>query len=99
MILGNLFDNAIEACEPVDINKNIYLELKSMDECISITMKNSTINKNVEIGKTTKVNKNKHGFGLNNIKEVLKEYNGIMRYEIIDDYFMINIIMQSGENL
>lgn len=99
MILGNLFDNAIEACEPVDINKNIYLELKSMDECISITMKNSTINKNVEIGKTTKVNKNKHGFGLNNIKEVLKEYNGIMRHEIIDDYFMINIIMQSGENL
>ena len=99
MILGNLFDNAIEACEPVETNKIIYLELKSMDECISITMKNSTINKNVEIGKTTKVNKNKHGFGLNNIKEVLKEYNGIMRYEIIDDYFMINIIVQSGENL
>ncbi|MGM9970393.1 MAG: sensor histidine kinase [Anaeroplasma sp.] len=99
MVLGNLFDNAIEACEPVEINKNIYLELKSMDECISITMKNSTINKNVEIGKTTKVNKNKHGFGLYNIKEVLKEYNGIMRHEIIDNFFIINIIMQSGESL
>lgn len=99
MILGNLFDNAIEACELVEVNKNIYLELKSMDECISIKMKNSTINKNVEIGKTTKVNKHKHGFGLNNIKEVLKEYNGIMRHEIIDDFFIINIIMQSGEKI
>lgn len=96
MIIGNLFDNAIEACDKVLDDKKIYLELKSMNQYISITMKNSTINENVIIGITSKKDLKKHGFGLSNINEVIKDYNGNMRYEIVDNYFTINIILEKG---
>lgn len=97
MILGNLFDNAIEACMGVKGEKSIFLELRSRDECISITMKNITTNECVMIGKTTKMNKSIHGFGLDNIAEILRVYNGFMTHKIENGYFIINVILQGGE--
>lgn len=94
MILGNLFDNAIEACEAVVRAKKIELELKSVGGTLVIVMKNSTINKEVKKGITSKNDKINHGFGLSNIEEILKAYNGFMNYEIIDANFIIRIVIQ-----
>ena len=97
IILGNLFDNAIEACDLVDENKKISLELKSNCNFISIVMSNTTINDRVDIGKTTKKNAHQHGFGLSNINEIIKKNNGFIDYSIANNVFTIKIIIEVKE--
>lgn len=43
MILGNLFDNAIEACNQVNGDKKVYFELKTVNHFLKITMTNPNV--------------------------------------------------------
>lgn len=79
-IFGNLFDNAIEACEKVKkTDKFIDLYVVKKNSMIIIKMENSTClsyNRNFN---TTKINKNMHGFGLKSIQKSLEKYNGTLQ--------------------
>lgn len=88
VILGNIFDNAIAANNIVDDNKIILLELKQIEERISITMTNP-INENAVIEK----DKYSHGYGLKSIQEIVEIYNGECRYGVHEKKFIINIML------
>lgn len=66
-LLGNIFDNAIEACRKVEKNKEIHFEINQKKGYINIIMKNSVQNSVIENNpkfKTTKKHKDIHGYGI-----------------------------------
>ncbi len=97
MLLGNLFDNAIEGClglEPE--NRKIIFDIFFRQRQLFIGIQNTT-DKKVEFanGKplTDKSDKINHGIGINNITEVVEKYNGIFRASCHDGFYETNIIL------
>lgn len=76
ILLGNLMDNAIEAQEDAEGEREIYFKLREKD-LIYIRVKNRNYKKiNLVTGKllTTKLNTELHGFGIEIIKEIVNKY-------------------------
>lgn len=109
IILGNLLDNAIEACEKADGNKEIKLMIKYSLSNLFITVENTyngrlnNSGKNSgrsELPRTTKGDFSHHGIGLQNVKNVVKKYNGEMFWSARDNMFKVEILMyQLEENI
>ncbi|MGN1275607.1 MAG: ATP-binding protein [Floccifex sp.] len=83
-VLGNLLDNAIEACEAVKFGKRfVNLKMRLNQGYLSIEVQNSCIdNKTIEKGKSTKREKEEHGIGLKIIEKYCLEYNGLFETNI-----------------
>ncbi|MBQ2745415.1 MAG: GHKL domain-containing protein [Lachnospiraceae bacterium] len=95
-IFSNVLSNAMEAVEKID-SKKIYLECRYTDDEIFIKEKNSYMN----VGQfdkdkiiTWKSDKNVHGYGLNNIKDVVSKNGGIVKIETKNDEFCISLMMK-----
>lgn len=97
-ILSNLLDNAIEAAKQCDIGKRIVkIKMLYEDAVLSIAVSNSYKAEPVltEDGyiRTTKKNREEHGWGMRNVVATLEKYNA----EYIIDYkngeFVFSIIM------
>ncbi len=90
-ILGNLLDNAIEA----SINEeNPFIEIKinELAECFWIVISNSCKNPNVSL-KTSKKDKHLHGFGINSVKRITKNYNGEIIINAENNKFEVRIMI------
>ncbi|MBD5543452.1 MAG: GHKL domain-containing protein [Lachnospiraceae bacterium] len=78
-LLGNLMDNAVEACERVEGRRAIELSMSQDNEKIYVEIKNtieeSILKKNKEL-KTSKGDKGRHGYGMKTIREIVKKYEG-----------------------
>ena len=99
-ILGNLYDNAIEACEKCDLeNKRIELKISKKDATYIISMKNtikdSVLRHNPEL-KTTKEEKESHGLGTKIIKDYAKKYGGTVDYYEESGYFCCMIRLHTS---
>lgn len=88
VILGNIFDNAISATCQSDDYRTIIMEIKQIQERISITMTNP-INEN----KKLKKDKYLHGYGLKSVHEIVEKYDGDCRYGTQEEKFIINILL------
>lgn len=95
VIFGNLFDNAIEAAKDTN-DKIIELDIYKKDEQLIISMSNtiskSVLNDNVEL-KTTKKDKEYHGYGIKNIKRIVEKYNGFMNHTEKNNRFICEIFI------
>lgn len=98
IILSNAIDNAIEACIAVENEKNIEVFGGYKHGYFILTVKNPTVNSidSKEFPQTTKSDNLYHGFGLQNIKTVVEKYNGIMKIENKDSYFILNITLNNS---
>jgi sensor histidine kinase regulating citrate/malate metabolism len=97
-ILGNLLDNAVEACEDENITeKIIVLHMTAKKSCLSICVKNSisasVIEKNPNLT-TTKQNKEIHGVGLNSVRSIAEKYSGFFKIsEQEKKYFVVEVFL------
>lgn len=95
ILFGNLFDNAIEASKNSE-KKTIKLTVQSQDTHLSVCMKNSidksVLNENNTL-QTSKEDKIHHGFGIKNIKRVIKKYKGLISYDEENGYFICDILI------
>ena len=101
-ILGNALDNSIEANEKLKSQDKRYIDLKinPYKDYLFIEILNpSSINPIDEDGKlkTTKKDKENHGFGMKSIEAVVEKYNGILHYEYNDGKFILNIMLPIGK--
>lgn len=86
ILLENLMNNAIEACFYAS-NPQIYLQMDSDRDRhkLGILLTNSTKDEYIHIVpermKTTKEDKNNHGYGLKNISDVINKYHGSIIYK------------------
>ncbi len=96
ILFGNLLDNAIEACEKVEKNKEINLTIDKKRDYIFIEVKN-TIDKSILKENpnllTTKYNKSSHGMGVRSIKKIVEKYDGIINYNEKGNMLSCNILL------
>ena len=98
VVLSNLIKNAIEACERIeDIKKrNIYIEIGMVSGKLYISIKNPiNISEIRDINKlgTLKTDKVNHGLGLNNIRDVIEKYNGVIDIRMDNECFVADVCM------
>lgn len=77
VIIGNLIDNSIEACLKIPDAKERYVKINIKQEMkyLQIKLTNSYI-KEIMKGRTSKKDNIHHGFGMQNVKELVEKYDG-----------------------
>lgn len=89
ILLSNLLDNAIEACQKNKFKSKIDFEMSDSKGYLNIVLKNtveeSVLSKNPKL-RTAKKDKLKHDFGLQTVSDIVKKYDG-----------MINVFEENGD--
>ena len=102
-VLGNLLDNAIEACVRVEDPDRRKISVKSIlkDECWVIKVDNTFNQDDLSVEehtyRTTKQNKSNHGFGINIIRDIARKYNGELQIHIENGHFIVVVYMDCSE--
>lgn len=97
IIMSNLLDNAMEACEKIiDDNRRIVITCSIqrgyMDICIKNTIKDSVLTGNPSL-QTTKKEKELHGYGLKSIKKILEEEGGMIYQCENNEWFVTHVFL------
>ncbi len=92
-IFANLWDNAIEACRKVDVEKRkISFMMKQSGGFVIISIKNSYDNNlSIENGRFLSTKKTHKGIGMSIIKAAVEKYNGILVTDSDEDIFNVEI--------
>ena len=87
-MLGNLLDNAIEACVLYGANSQVQVKVL-LGDSLFFAIRNTCKPVKIvgEYIPTTKPNAQLHGFGLENVKTLLYKYNGEYAMEYDDGWF------------
>lgn len=94
VIIGNILDNAIEAClKTKNIDKEIWGSITVDQQNIIINIKNTAMDSNNL--KTSKTNKKDHGYGLKSISHIAKKYNGYAKFYFADNIFTSYVILEN----
>lgn len=99
LLVSLALDNAIEACEKVEGHKEIELSAKSVNDHLILHIKNSIVpGSKPKFHKTSKLrNREWHGLGVGQMKEIVKMYDGDMDYEVHDNYVELIITLKGQE--
>lgn len=96
-LLGNLLDNAIEACEKCsDRQRVIEIRIQMRDDKYLLEVENTAPENALESNKqlaTTKDDTSRHGYGVKSIKSIAEKYNGMVNFSQTEDRFRSTIIM------
>lgn len=96
-IFSNVLRNALEAAEETE-EKTISVECRYNDRNVIIVVRNSFNNEgnttNVLL-KTRKGDVDYHGYGLENVKESIAKYNGILDIDTKDKIFTLTIVFNN----
>lgn len=94
ILFGNAIDNAIEACEKVKSGeKHVRLSVIYDGDSVLCKISNTVSNgKRISL-KTTKADKDNHGYGLENIKQALAGYNHLMKIDLMENEFVLSFII------
>lgn len=92
IIVSNLIDNALEYAVDHGVNQ---IDVQSyQDDCkIIISVRNEIRNENIDYTITNKSDKYNHGFGLTNVRDSLRKYNGLLNIEIENQTFSATAII------
>lgn len=96
VILGNLLDNAIEACERTDSDKYIRLFMSYEKGCVMIRVENrfdQVLQREDGELKTRKEDGAFHGFGIRSVKNAVGKYNGIAEFTSEGEEFSADILL------
>ncbi|CEP81050.1 GHKL domain-containing protein [Paraclostridium sordellii] len=99
IIFSNIIDNAIEACEKIEIpnlDKKIRLYSKYIDEFCIIVIENTKTNeiiKNNTSFLTSKKDSSIHGIGLNNVRKSVEKYSGELVTSYSNNKFTLKIMI------
>lgn len=108
IILNNLLDNAIEACEKLEPGKGfIHLALKRRRQFLLLEVENSfdgavPTRKGSPLPATTKQSilpdiVTEHGIGLENVRDMAERYFGGVNIKVKGDVFHVTVMLQQGE--
>lgn len=94
-IIGNLLDNAIEACEKVDLNKRfirVYIGLFKQQLYISVS--NSTeATRRKKLTELITSKKGEHGLGLKRVDRIVDQYEGFVNRKNEPGVFATEIML------
>lgn len=94
-LLNNAIDNAIDAAAICE-NPYIFAELNISDNEMKIHIENSTkLQSKPSVFATTKADKKNHGYGMRSMKDVVKRYDGVIKSNISQGVFYLNINLKN----
>lgn len=96
VILGNLLDNAIEACEKVEGKKDIIVKIDDVAYGTIINIRNSYCGEIPDMEgevSTAKADKEEHGIGNQNVKLAAKKYGAIILYKKEKEMFGVTLVL------
>lgn len=97
VVLANLLNNAIEACEKCEEKKIIKFKFMVEDELIILSVKNTynqpLVYDNDEIRTSKTVEPEAHGVGIKNIIRIVEKYEGeyVIQHNEMEFYFSLII--------
>ena len=91
-IVGNILDNAIEACQYCETEKYINFDMAYHKNSIVIITSNST-DGNVDSFTTRKSNPLLHGIGLKTIHFIVDKYDGTLSYKFLETIFRMELTL------
>ena len=105
IILNNLLDNAIEACEKLETGKGfVRLSLKRKKQFLILCVENSfdgavPVSKGSPLPPTTKQSIlpgiiTEHGIGLENVRDIAERYFGGVNIKVKGDVFHVTVMLQ-----
>lgn len=87
VLLSNLIDNAIEACQKLETNRQILCAL-TLRNAIFLSIRNTSLPVETTDGlHTTKENPYEHGYGLTGACRILDTFNAEYTYQYADGWF------------
>ncbi|MBR2884957.1 MAG: GHKL domain-containing protein [Clostridia bacterium] len=95
-IIGNLLDNAMEACEKIEDKSERFIRvyIGLFKEQLYINVTNSMTGTPVKKGKAYKSSKGEnHGFGLMRVDRIAGKYNGFVNRQFEDGVFGTEIML------
>ena len=97
-MLSNALDNAIEACRGAEngSDKNITVKCVLKNDTQVISISNPSRNTDPQL-RTTKEDKELHGFGLNNIRKTVEGMGGTMEISQDGSEFVLDIMFRVPE--
>ena len=103
-LLGNLMDNAIEACERMkEKDKWIKIYMKSSYQLLFIKIENSMegeVKKKGDHFLSVKSKNDFHGYGLKSVRYIVSQYDGDITFQVEEGAFCVKIsIFQEGETM
>jgi two-component system sensor histidine kinase AgrC len=96
IILGNLLDNAMEACAKIAVkDRYIVLRIGYNPNYLTIRVENPCggMATPEENSRTTKPDRQNHGFGLNNIEYLVNKHHGLIKIVRENGAFTVNIAL------
>lgn len=101
VIVSNLVKNAVEAVKECSQEpKSILFEVNQGKKFLQIKVENTIGEKRILIENhypvTDKTDKEKHGFGIQNVRMVAEKYKGEYRYKIEDGWYKAEVYLQMG---
>ena len=98
IIIGNLLDNAIEACRSVESNRFIRIYISMKGKMLYFSMLNSSGEKQKKTGSLFVTHKDGvHGFGLRRAEAILEEHGGWVKYNSEDGAFTSEFLVPAVE--
>ncbi len=103
IILSNLCDNAIEACQKVkDEERRIDISYTAAGPCILLSIRNSYDGKEIVLGENDLPLSSQgieHGMGLKNVSVIAESYLGKVQIETSEKEFLVTVMLQKRENV
>ncbi len=95
-IFSNAINNAMEACDRLEDDKNIAIKLLNHTQTLCCRFENTATEEmyqNILSKETSKVNKNEHGYGVRNIRNAVERLKGSMEYQYQDGKVILEIFI------
>lgn len=92
IVIGNVLDNAIEACQHCSGRIYIQFKLVYYNNSLVLSCENST-NGQFNTLKSRKTDTINHGIGMGSIKRVVKQYSGSMHHQFDAHSFSLELTM------
>lgn len=97
ILLANLLDNALEACEKSKNKSEISLRIIERQGYFNINIANSIEQSVYGIDnklKTKKKDKERHGYGMKSIFDIVKKHDGMIHIEEKEQRFIVDILLK-----
>ncbi len=92
ILLGNMLDNAIEACCRIEGERRIDFKIRSIENILYISCQNTCTEDKLDL-KTRKPDKQNHGIGIKSMNEIVDKYDGNLHFECGDGLFDCEVIL------
>ena len=95
VVLGNLLENALHACFVYKGDRQISVAIDYNDSCMLIAIDNTfngKLKKSFDGGLLT-TKRGGTGVGLESVKNIAKNYNGLFNYEVKDGKFCVSVML------